>query len=74
MLIMLLNADRLELAEADVYVLLHLHLLLIQVVILGPTDDILTVLGSEFENAIALDAEGTPFPVLTCATEETTLS
>ncbi len=68
-----LDADRLKLAEADVHVLLHLHLLLIEVVVLSPAA-ILTVVGSEFENAVALDAEGGPFPVSTCPTEETALS
>ena len=69
-----LDADRVKLAEADVHVLLHLHLLLIEVVVLAATA-ILTVPGSEFENAVALDAEGGPFPVsTTCPTEKAALS
>lgn len=69
-----LDAERLELAETDVHALLHLHLVRIQVVVLAPTTAILTILGSEFENAVALDAIGAPFPVSTGPTEETALS
>jgi hypothetical protein len=68
-----LNAERLELAEINVHVLLHLHLIRVEVVVLAPAP-ILTVLGSELENAVALDAKGAPFPVSTCPTEETALS
>ena len=68
-----LDAERLELAETDVHVLLHLHLIRIEVVVLAPAA-ILTLLGSEFQNAIALDAEGASFPVSTCPTKEAALS
>jgi hypothetical protein len=68
-----LDAERLEHAETNVHVLLHLHLIRIEVVVLAPAA-ILTLLGSELENAVALDAKGAPFPVSTCPTEETALS
>jgi hypothetical protein len=69
-----LDAERLELAEADVHVLINLHLLIVEVIVLAPTAAILTVLGSEFENPVALDAEGATFPLSTGPTEETALS